>query len=167
MLTRKNLKAILRGRNVKVEGIGFLGKVGDIEPPKVEFNMVEDGNMGRKVDTALLKPMECKITIFDANPHLIKVVGKRLKETANFVIQESVATDKGEIKVLFSVTGQVETQESVSKEVAKEYGETLTISVVAYELEVDGKKLYDIDVDAYKCIIDGKDYYEELRANIE
>jgi len=166
MLTRKNIKAILRGRNIKVEGIGFLGKVGDIEPPKVEFLMVEDGNIGRKVDTSLLKPMECKITIYDASPYIITTVGKRLRETANFIIQESVATDKGESKLFFSVTGQVEVHEHSSKEVAKEYGETLTISVVAYKFELNNKILYDIDPDNYKCIIDGKDHYAELKANI-
>ena len=166
MLTRKNLKAILRGQNVNVEGIGFIGKIGEIEPPKVEFEMVEDGNMGRKVDTALLKPLECKMTLYDVNDYLIGVVAKRLNETASFVVRESVATDKGEKKILFSINGQVNVQEEASKEVGKEWGVTLTIAVVSYELEWDGKQLYDIDVDSYKCIVNGKDINADLRANL-
>ncbi len=166
MLTRKNLKSILRGKNIYVEGFGFIGKIGDIEPPKVEFEMVEDGNMGRNIDTALLKSMECKLTIYEPNEFLISAVAKRLNETANFIVRESVATDSGEKQILFSIDGQVKIQEEDAKEVGKEWGNTLTISVVSYELEWDGKKLYDIDVDAYKAVIDGKDIFEKLRANL-
>jgi len=166
MLARKNLKAILRGRNVNVEGIGFIGRVGDIETPKVEFLTVEDGNMGREVDTGLLKPMECKITIYDVNEYLIGIVKKRLKETANITIRESVASDGGEKQILFSINGQVKVQEDDSKEAGKERGVSLTISVVTYELEYAGRKLYDIDTDAYRCVIDGEDIFANLRANI-
>ena len=166
MATRANLQAILRGQNVYVEGIGFLGRVGEIEPPKVEFEMVEDGNMGRKVDTGLLKPMETKITILDLNPVLYEAVGKRLRETASVVIKRSVASNKKEEQVYFEVSGHIETEESEGKEVGKETGTVLTVSVVTYKLELGGTEMYDIDTDNYVCKINGVDKYETLRKQL-
>jgi len=165
-MARRNLKMILRGQNVFLEGSGFLGKVGDIEPPKVEFEMVEDGNMGRKIDTGLLKPMECKLGLFDVNAIIYQTVGKRLNDTASFVIKQSTASASGESQVYFEIGGQVETHEPEGKEVGKETGNTLTVAITTYKLEIDGKEMYDIDVDNYICKIDGVDHYETLRKNI-
>lgn len=167
MMNRTNLRSALRGLSVFVEGIGFLGKVGDIETPAVEFEMIEDGNMGRKIDTGLLKPMEAKITIYDHNELLIQVVGKRLRETASFVIKTSTASDKKEQNIYIEITAHVEKQEMENpKEAGKETGITLSLAVTGYKLEIDGKEVYDLDVDRYICKIDGKDHYETLRKHL-
>ena len=163
---RTNLKTILRGQNVFVEGIGFIGKLGDIEPPKVEFEMVEDGNMGRKIDTGLIKPMESKLVLYEVNAAIYQSVGKRLNETASFIVKQSVANERGEAQVYFEISGQVSTQEPEGKEVGKEIGNALTVAVTGYKLEINGAEQYDIDVDNYICKIDGKDHYETLRKQL-
>lgn len=164
MANRQNLRSILRGRNVFVEGIGFIGRVGDIEPPKVEFEQAEDGNMGRKVDTGLLKPMECKIVLYDLHEVIFDAVGRRLQEIASFVIKSSMATNAGEQMVYFEIGGQVTSQEFDNlKETSKESGISLEVSVVRYKLEIGGKEHYDIDADAMICKINGTDHYATLR----
>lgn len=164
---RKNLRAVLRGQNVFVEGLGFIGKVGDIEPPKVEFEMAEDGNMSRNVDTGLLKPMESEIQIYDLNKALFASIGKRLGNTASFVIKASVADGNTENQVYFEMAAQVKSQEWENlKEDGKESGVKLSLSVVRYKLEINGDEQYDIDTDAMICKINGTDHYETLRKHI-
>jgi len=166
-MARTNLRNILRGQNLFVEGVGNIGKVGDIEPPKVEFEMAEDGNMSRKVDTGLLKPMEAKFTVYDINPVLYAAVGKRLGDTASFVVKASVVEGNKHKQVLFEATGQVESQEQEgTKEAGKETGMVFNVAVTAYRLEIDGTQVYDIDVDRYICKIDGKDHMDTLRKQI-
>jgi P2 family phage contractile tail tube protein len=167
MTNRANLRAVLRGKNVYVEGIGFLGRVGDIELPKIEFEMAEDGNMSRKVDTGLLKPMEAKIAVYDLDSVLFEVVGSRLRDMASFVIKSSMATSTGEQSVYCEITGQVSSQEFDNlKDAGKESGIPLEISVVRYRLEIDGKPKYNIDADAMVCEINGKDHYATLRKQL-
>ena len=164
---RTNLRNILRGQNLFVEGIGNIGKVGDLETPKVEFEMAEDGNMGRKVDTGLLKPLEAKFTIYSVNPILYAAVGKRLGDTASFVIKASVVDGNVQKQVLYEVTGQVSSQEQEgTKEAGKEAGIILDVAVTAYKLEINGTEVYDIDTDRYICKLSGKDHYETLRQQI-
>jgi len=167
MADRQNLRAMLRGKNVFVEGVGFIGRVGDIEPPKIEFEMAEDGNMGRNVDSGLLKAMECKITVYDFNEVLFGAVGKRLQGTASFVIKSSMATNDGQTPVYFEVAGQVKAQEFDNlKDTSKESGVSLDISVVRYKLEIGGKEHYDIDTDAMVCKIAGVDHFDTLRKQV-
>ena len=164
MVDRTNLRSILRGRNVFVQGIGFIGRVGDIEPPKIEFEQAEDGNMSRKVDSGLLKPMECKIVLYDLNEVIFEAVGKRLRETASFVIKSSMATNAGEQMVYFEIAGHVSTQEFDNlKDNGKESGVNLQIEVARYKLEIGGVERYNINPDAMVCVIDGKDHYATLR----
>ena len=73
-----NYAALLRGKDVFVEGVGFLGKVGDIELPKLSFKQTEVN--GLKVDTGILEPLEAKVVINDFNDVLFEALGKRLKE---------------------------------------------------------------------------------------
>ena len=164
---RKNLLAILRGQNVFVEGIGFIGKVGDITPPKVEFEMAEDGNMSRTIDSGLLKPLESEILLYDLNTTLFASVGKRLGDTASYVIKASMADGSTENQVYFELAAQVKTQEWENlKEDGKESGVKLSLSVIRYKLEINGKEQYDIDTDAMICKINGTDHYETLRKHI-
>ncbi|ADV47018.1 phage major tail tube protein [Nitratifractor salsuginis] len=166
-MDRANLRHILRGRNVFVQGVGFVGTVGDVEPPVVKFKQAEDGNLGRNIDSGLLEPMECKLTIFDLNPVIFEAVGKRLGELASFVIKSSIVSGSKEIPVYFEVGAHVTEQEWENlKETGKETGINLTLNVVQYKLEIDGKEHYDIDADRYICKIDGKDHFENLRKQI-
>jgi P2 family phage contractile tail tube protein len=166
-MERGNLRSVLRGRNVFVQGIGFVGTVGDIEPPVVKFKQAEDGNLGRNVDSGLLEPMECKLTIFDVNQVIFEAVGKRLGDLASFVIKSSIVAGGKETPVYFEIGAQVTEQEWENmKETAKETGINLTLSVIQYKLEIDGKEHYDIDADRYICKINGKDHFETLRKQI-
>ena len=164
MADRLNVRSILRGRNVFINGIGHVGRVGDIEPPKVEFEQADDGNMGRKLDTGLLKPMTCKLVLYDLNSVLFEAIGRRLRDTASFVIKSSLATSAGEQMVYFEIAGQIISQEFDNlKENGKESGVVLEVSVVRYKLEIGGIERYNINTDAMVCIIDGKDHYATLR----
>jgi P2 family phage contractile tail tube protein len=164
MADRSKLRALLRGKNVFLDGIGMIGRTGEVEPPEVEFEQMEDGNMSRYVDTGLLKPMECKLTVVDLHDAVFDAVGKRLRDLATFVIKSSFATADGEKSVYFEIGGQVKKQSFDNlKDAGKESGIPLEISVVRYRLEIGGEEIYEIDTDEQICKIRGTDHYATLR----
>jgi hypothetical protein len=159
-----NYAALLRGKDVFVEGVGFIGKVGDIELPKISFKQADVNNM--KIDTGVLEPMEAKLTLNELNDILWTAVSKRLKDMPTFVVKASAVSDGVETSIYVEMSGWVSESENPVKNVGDAIEVTLNINVQTYRLEIDGKEKYGIDIPNYICKIDGVDTYETLRKHI-
>lgn len=159
-----NLAAILRGKNVFVQGVGFIGKVGDIELPEVTFKQADVN--GQDVDTGLLDKLEGKITIYEFNEILFEAVEKRLNDTATFVIKASVVNSGVETSIYVEIGAWVKKQGFELKNAAENAGVTLELNIQTYRLEIDGKEVYNIDIPNNICKINGSDKYDTLRKHI-
>lgn len=160
----QNLAGLLRGKDIFVEGVGFLGRTGDIEPPKVKFKQLEVN--GRNMDTGLLEPMEASFEILEFNPVLYEAVSKRINEFATFVIKSSAVSNSKETSIYFEVGGWVKEEEPVMNNLGEKAGVKLTVDVQTYTLELGGSQVYKIDIPNYICVIGGQDKYATLRSHI-
>ncbi len=161
----QNLAGLLRGKDVFVEGVGFLGRTGDIELPKVKFKQTEVN--GRNHDTGLLEPMEAKLEILEYNSVIWQAVSKRINELATFVIKASVISNSKETAIYCEIGGWVSEDDAALNTVGDKTGIKLTIDVQTYTLEIDGAQAYKIDIPNYICTIGGADKYATLRSHIQ
>ncbi|NPA64849.1 MAG: hypothetical protein GXO16_07730 [Epsilonproteobacteria bacterium] len=161
----QNLAGLLRGKDVFVEGVGFLGRTGDIELPKVKFKQTEVN--GRNHDTGLLEPLEAQLEILEFNPVIWQAVQKRINELATFVIKASVISNSKETAIYCEIGGWVSQDEGAFNNVGDKAGIKLTIDVQTYTLEIDGAQAYKIDIPNYICTIGGADKYATLRSHIQ
>ena len=158
----ENLAQVLRGQEVFVEGVGFIGKLEKIELPKVEFKIAQAAN-GCEVDSGRLDKLETKVEIAEHNPVLWEAVGKRLGETASIVIKKLTDGGGKSNKILVEMGGWIKTQEFGNAKVAEIDTVNLSMSVISYKLEIDGKPVYEIDLPNGICKINGKDHYDAIR----
>ena len=160
----QNLAGLLRGKDIFVEGIGFIGKTGEIDLPKVKFKQTEVN--GQPIDTGLLEPLEASLEVLELNEVLYDAVGKRLNELATFVIKASSVSNSKETSIYVEIGAWVKEDELLLNNLGEKVGAKLTLNVQTYRLEVDGKEMYNIDIPGYICKIRGKDHYETLRKHI-
>ena len=158
----ENIAQVLRGQEVFVEGIGFIGKLQKVELPKVEFAVAEAAN-GCPVDTGLLEKLEAQIEVAEHNQVLFQSVGKRLGETASVVVKKLTDGGGKGNRVLLEIGGWVKTQEFGDSKVKEVDTVGLSFTVLTYKLEIDGKTLYEIDIPNGICKIDGVDHYDAIR----
>ena len=160
----QNLSGLLRGKDIFVEGVGFIGKTGDIELPKIKFKQAEIN--GHSIDTGLLEPLEANVEVLELNDVLWDAVGKRINELATFVIKASSVSNSKETNIYVEIGAWVKEDSVEMNNLAEKVGVKLTLNVQTYRLEIDGKEHYGIDLPNYICKINGKDHYETLRKHI-
>jgi uncharacterized protein len=160
--------SVLRGQEVFIEGVGFIGKLMKAEMPKLDFDSVEHtaGGMTRSVDTGLLKAMEFKVEISDYDPLIFDTVAKRFGETTHLAVKKYIVNGESKKGASIRVAGNIKTQEFSNPDVGKEETITLTMAVSQYVLEVDGEEMYNIDTDNYILKINGNDLLSDLRHQI-
>ena len=156
-----NLAAVLREKNVFIEGVGFVGRVGSVDLPEVSFKQEEIN--GRKIDTALLEPMEAKIEIYEVNEVLWSAFNKRIDELASFVVRESIVNNGVKTPLYFELGGWIDKLKDKSEKPGEGRSVEISLNVQVYKVELNGKVLNDIDIGNYICNIGGKDIYSEIR----
>lgn len=163
------LPSIFKNMNLFLEGVGYQGKIEEIETPKLAIKTEEfsAGGMGSSVDIDMgLEKLETSLTFGGFIAELAKkfgavgVDGLKLRLMGAFENDETLKTDSVEI----TLRGRMKELELGNWKRAENASFKTMLPLAYYKLAVNGETLIEIDVLGMKFFVDGKDRYAEMRA---
>lgn len=173
-MSNKNQTNLITNGNVYLKGANQLGKVKEVEPPKIKYKMVENKTLGMFGTSELpagIEKLESKFKfnsfypdVFEkiANPYEqvdLQVRGNIQKFQNNTkVAEEPAVLFLGGVFNELPMFGSLKPQEGI------EFDTTMSVNYA--KLVVNNKELYEIDVINNICKIAGKDILAQYKLNI-
>lgn len=161
---------IRKNMNLFVDGIGFAGKVEEINPPKLAVKMEEfrAGGMDAPVEIDMgMEKLEMDFTIPSMDRALMVLFGLAPGSEVGVVIKGAIEDNSGTILAEEHVgTGRIKTIEPGSMKAGEKPSIKISMTLKFYGLSIDGVELVYVDVENMVRRIGGNDRLEEIRSAI-
>ena len=156
-------KQLLTGLNLSILGVGYFGRIDNIDQPDLEFEVVDDVSTGR------LKTMFLTMKLGEYNETLLEqVTQNNIKDNDKnaFVIKGNIRQNSKDIPLMITAKGEVHTVKDGTLEVKKASQREMKIKLSYYKKTVAGKDEIIVDDPNEIFSINGKDQYADFRANV-
>lgn len=164
------LPRVLKNFNVFVEGVGYAGRVAEIELPafKVKGEEIRNGGMEapKSIDMGI-ELLTAKLTFDEYLPELMTRVG--LGDTEGTRVQFRGAIQRNNedaIPVVVDMHGSFDEEEMGSWKSGDKAQNQITMNLGYYKLMIDGNRIREIDVDNLIRYVGDTDVMESIRAAI-
>ncbi len=161
---------IRKNMNLFVDGIGFAGKVEEINPPKLAVKMEEfrAGGMDAPIEVDMgMEKLEMDFSIPSMDQSLIGLFGLAPGSEVSVSIRGAIEDNAGSVKAEeHKGTGLVKSIEPGGMKAGEKPSIKVAMSLKFYSLTIDGNELLYIDVENMIRRINGQDRLEAIRAAI-
>ena len=157
---------ILKNFNLFIDGRGYVGKVEEVNPPKLNIKTEEfrAGGMDSPVMVDMgVEKLEGSFTLLEYDKDVLKQFGLVSGNAVQVTIRGALQDDTTVSPIIIKLRGMY-TEMDMGKISAGEKG-TLqcTIACRYYSLEIDGQQLIEIDIDNMTRKIGGQDKMIDVR----
>lgn len=157
---------ILKNFNLFVDGRGYVGRVEEVNPPKLTIKTEEFRGGGMDAPASIdmgMEKLEASFTLAEYDKEVLKqfglISGNAVQVTIRGAMQDDVTTSP----IVIKLRGMY-TEMDMGKFGAGEKG-TLACTLAAryYSLEMDGESLIEVDIDNMTRVIAGEDKMAAVR----
>lgn len=164
------LPRVLKNFNAFVEGIGYAGRVAEIEPPsfKVKGEEIRNGGMdGAKSVDMGIELLTAKLTFDEYLPEIMKAVGTGDTEGSRVQFRGAIQRNAEDaIPVVIEMHGSFDEEELGTWKSGDKPQLSITVNLGYYKLTIDGDLIREIDVDNCVRNTGGIDRMASIRAAI-
>ena len=157
---------ILKNFNLFIDGRGYVGKVEEVNPPKLNIK-TEDFRAGGMDSPAMIdmgiEKLEGSFTLLEFDKNVLKQFGLIAGNVVSVTLRGALQDETSVSPIIIKLRGMY-TEIDMGKLSAGEKG-TLqcTIACRYYSLEIDGEQLIEIDIDNMTRKIGGQDKMIDVR----
>jgi len=164
----RDLPKVLKNFTAFVDGNAYLGKVTELEPPKLKLKM--NGHRAGSMDAEIkidmgMEPLEATATFAEYTPDLFKKFGILSGDDVMVTFRGAVRRNGAEAEaVIIDILGTFEEMDPGSWKAGDDSSLKVKIAINYYQLEIAGEELIEIDVPNSIRKIDGVDQLESVRS---
>ncbi|MBU6141280.1 MAG: phage major tail tube protein [Proteobacteria bacterium] len=157
---------ILKNFNLFIDGRGYVGKVEEVNPPKLNIK-TEEFRAGGMDSPAMIdmgiEKLEGSFTLLEFDKNVLKQFGLIAGNVVSVTLRGALQDETSVSPIIIKLRGMY-TEIDMGKLSAGEKG-TLqcTIACRYYSLEIDGEQLIEIDIDNMTRKIGGQDKMVDVR----
>lgn len=157
---------ILKNFNLFIDGRGYVGKVEEVNPPKLSIK-TEEFRAGGMDSPAMIdmgiEKLEGSFTLLEFDKNVLKQFGLISGNVVSITLRGALQDETSVSPIIIKLRGMY-TEIDMGKLSAGEKG-TLqcTIACRYYSLEIDGEQLIEIDIDNMTRKIGGQDKMIDVR----
>ena len=157
---------ILKNFNLFIDGRGYVGKVEEVNPPKLNIK-TEEFRAGGMDSPAMIdmgiEKLEGSFTLLEFDKNVLKQFGLIAGNVVSVTLRGALQDETSVSPIIIKLRGMY-TEIDMGKLSAGEKG-TLqcTIACRYYSLEIDGQQLIEIDIDNMTRKIGGQDKLVDVR----
>lgn len=157
---------ILKNFNLFIDGRGYVGKVEEVNPPKLNIK-TEEFRAGGMDSPAMIdmgvEKLEGSFTLLEYDKDVLKQFGLVAGNAVSVTLRGAMQDDTTVSPIIIKLRGMY-TEMDMGKFAAGEKG-TLQCAIACryYSLEIDGEKLIEIDIDNMTRVIGGQDKLVDMR----
>lgn len=157
---------ILKNFNLFIDGRGYVGKVEEVNPPKLSIKNEEFRAAGLDAPVIIdmgMEKIEASFTLLEYDKDVLKQFGLVAGNAVQVTLRGALQDDSTVSTIIIKLRGMY-TEMDMGKVAAGEKG-SLQCTIVCryYSLEIDGEKLIEIDVDNMTRVIGGQDKLTDIR----
>ncbi len=157
---------ILKNFNLFIDGRGYVGKVEEVNPPKLNIKTEEfrAGGMDSPVMIDMgVEKLEGSFTLLEYDKDILKQFGLVSGNAVQVTLRGALQDDSNVSPLIVKLRGMY-AEIDMGKISAGEKA-TLQCTIVCryYSLEIDGEKLIEIDIDNMTRVIGGQDKLIDVR----
>jgi uncharacterized protein len=157
---------ILKNFNLFIDGRGYVGKVEEVNPPKLNIKTEEfrAGGMDSPVMIDMgVEKLEASFTLLEYDKNVLKQFGLVSGNAVPITLRGALQDDTTVSPIVIKLRGMY-TEMDMGKISAGEKGSLqCTLSCRYYSLEIDGEQLIEIDIDNMTRKIGGQDKLVDIR----
>jgi len=157
---------ILKNFNLFIDGRGYVGKVEEVNPPKLNIK-TEEFRAGGMDSPAMIdmgiEKLEGSFTLLEFDKNVLKQFGLIAGNVVSVTLRGALQDETSVSPIIIKLRGMY-TEIDMGKMSAGEKG-TLQCTVACryYSLEIDGEQLIEIDIDNMTRRIGGQDKMVDVR----
>jgi uncharacterized protein len=157
---------ILKNFNLFIDGRGYVGKVEEVNPPKLSIK-TEEFRAGGMDSPAMIdmgiEKLEGSYTLLEFDKNVLKQFGLIAGNVVSVTLRGALQDETSVSPIVIKLRGMY-TEIDMGKISAGEKG-TLQCTIVCryYSLEIDGEQLIEIDIDNMTRKIGGQDKMVDVR----
>ncbi len=160
---------ILKNFSLFLDGRGFVGRVEEVTPPKLNIK-VEEFRAGG-LDTPVLMDMgieklEASFSLLEYDKEVLKQFGLVSGNVAQVTLRGAIQDESNVSSIVIKLRGMYTEMDMGKFSAGEKATLQCTIACRYYSLEMDGETLIEIDVDNMTRIINGQDKLAEIRKAI-
>jgi len=162
------IPAILKNMSLALEGVGYLGKVDELVPPKLVLKVEEHRAGGMDAPLELDMGMEAMVAEFSTSGLESGILAKFGARTDRLTFRGAYQdNDDNVVPVKIQMSGRFKENDMGTWTAGEKAADKAVLAVDYVEVVVDGRQLVEIDVENMIRRIDGVDQLERQRAAIE
>lgn len=150
----------LKGYTCFVDGVGYAGRVAELEPPKLALKTEEyrGGGMDLPVDVDMgMEKLEATLTFAEYTPEVFGRLGLVDGNLTSVTLRGSIQAKGDDEEVIITLRGMFKEMDSGSWKAGDDSSLKAVLNAHYYKLTISGKDVVEIDVENMIRIINGKD----------
>ena len=162
------IPAILKNMSLALEGVGYLGKVDELIPPKLTLLTEEYRGGGMDATLEIDMGMEALTAEFSMAGLEQDIVTRFGSFTDRLVFRGAYQDSEGTVRALkLQMSGRIKELDMGTWKAGEKAVHKFMVSLTYLGIFVDGNTIAEIDVENMKRIINGTDQLEALRNAIQ
>ena len=161
---------VLRGFNLFVDGVGYAGKVEEIELPKLAVKTEEfrAGGMDAPVELDMgMEKLECSFSLGDYSADIARYFGLGHNTDVAVPFRGSLGLgDATSVPVTVKCRGMIREVDNGSWKAGDKLTQKFSTALKYYSYTQGGETIHEIDVENMVRIINGVDYLATAKADI-
>jgi P2 family phage contractile tail tube protein len=161
---------VLKGFNAIVDGRGYLGKVEEIELPKLTVKTEEfrAGGMDAPVELDVgMEKLECSFTLADMSADVMISFGLGHNQPVALTFRGALGTgDESAVAAVVKAQGMIKELDHGTWKAGEKLQQKVSIALKYYRYDEDGSLVHEIDIENMVRIIDGVDMLAATKSAI-
>jgi P2 family phage contractile tail tube protein len=158
---------VLTGFNAFVDGVGYAGKIMELQLPKLSIKTEEfrSGGMDAPVELDMgMEKLECSFTLEDFTPDAIRHFGLGHNQPVSMTFRGSLGLGDGlAVPAIIRCQGMIKELDNGAWKPGEKLQQKFSVALKYYSYSQAGEVIHEIDVENMVRIINGRDMMAATR----